>query len=78
MKTKRCYCGTNIKLDDENFEKVLELSNWHCNSGCIRHSVKEKPPIKLTSFLFGEPPDGFVWDHKDRDPHNAQKAKQSE
>ncbi len=71
MKTFKCRCGADITVDD-GFESLVS-SRWRCaggGSGMVLCTIG-KATIYLVHQVMPFPaPKGFVWDHKDRNPHN--------
>lgn len=66
MKTKLCYCGKPILLDDDISPSVLER-NWFCTTTGVVHSNG----MVLSRLIINPAPDKFV-DHKDMNTHNNQ------
>jgi AP2 domain/HNH endonuclease len=71
MKTATFYMtsGKSFTVDAEKAEIVSQFK-WHDNWNNGYPVTTIWPYLSIVEVLFGKPPEGMMWDHKDGDPAN--------
>jgi len=60
--------GTTFLVDAE--KEYVSLFKWHNKDGKGYPFTTVRPHLAITEVLFGKPPEGMMWDHKDGNPKN--------
>ena len=68
MKTLLCKCGSQIFVDDSDFDEVKHL-HWNCRStGCVFTTLNHVD-LPIANLILNVP-QGQIVDHKDLNGHN--------
>ncbi len=63
-----CKCGKEILVDSDVHYKLMKRT-WNCASRSVQAKIAGQT-IGIARAIMGDPPEGYVWDHIDRDAHN--------